>query len=310
LQSGRGGTIIFLKMAKETWIEVRLLAPAGMQEEAACFLTEFSGRGVIIEEEASPEPAVVIRAFFRPEEFGDWPRAELERYLERLGSHGLYPLGLEMRQLQEEDWAEAWKAHFKPLKVTPRLVVRPPWEEYTAGPEELVITIYPGMAFGTGRHPTTVLCLKALEEVWGQDLPRDSGPWQVLDVGTGTGILALAAARLGAGVLAIDVDPEAVAAALNNVRLNRLEAQVWVEAASVASLRQQFPLILANLTAPDLHQLADALSGRLLSGGALIISGFLTDDLASIQSRFLAFGLKETGYLTEENWGALILRRP
>jgi ribosomal protein L11 methyltransferase len=215
-----------------------------------------------------------------------------------------------MRRLQEEDWAEAWKRHFKPLKVTSRLVVRPPWEEYAPEPEELVITIYPGMAFGTGRHPTTMLCLKALEEVWGQQLPLASSPWQVLDVGTGTGILALAAARLGAGVLAIDVDPEAVAAALENVRLNNLEGQIWVEAASVTSLRQQFPLILANLTAPDLHQLADSLSGRLLSGGALIISGFLIDDLPSIQSRFLAFGLKETGYLTEENWGALILRRP
>lgn len=297
-------------IGKETWIEVRLLAPASMQEEAACFLTEFSGRGVIIEEEADPEPAVVIRAFFRPEEFGDWPRQELEKYLERLGSHGLYPLGLEMRRLQEEDWAEAWKTHFKPMKVTSRLVVRPPWEEYAAGPEEIVITIYPGMAFGTGRHPTTVLCLKALEEVWGPDLPRDPGPWQVLDVGTGTGILALAAARLGAGVLAIDVDPEAVAAALENVRLNRLEGQIWVEAASVASLRQQFALILANLTAPDLHQLADALTGRLLSGGALIISGFLTDDLPALKFRFLSFGLKETGTLTEDNWTALILRRP
>jgi len=297
-------------MPKEPWIEVRLLVPARMQEEAGTFLTEFSGRGVIIEEEAGPEAGVVVRGFFRPEEFGPWQRTELEKYLERLGSHGLYPLGLQMRRLQEEDWAEAWKRHFKPLKVTSRLVVRPPWEEYAPEPEELVITIYPGMAFGTGRHPTTMLCLKALEEVWGQQLPLASSPWQVLDVGTGTGILALAAARLGAGVLAIDVDPEAVAAALENVRLNNLEGQIWVEAASVTSLRQQFPLILANLTAPDLHQLADSLSGRLLSGGALIISGFLIDDLPSIQSRFLAFGLKETGYLTEENWGALILRRP
>ena len=297
-------------MSKEIWIEVRLLVPAGMQEEASIFLTEFSGRGVIIEEEAVPEPTVVVRGFFRPEEFGDWPRQELEKYLERLGSHGLYPLGLEMRQLQEEDWAEAWKAHFRPMKVTSRLVVRPPWEEYAPQPGEMVITIYPAMAFGTGRHPTTVLCLKALEEVWGQNLPLAPSPWQVLDVGTGTGILALAAARLGAGVLAIDVDPEAVAAALENVRLNRLEGQIWVEAASVASLRQQFPLILANLTAPDLHQLADALSGRLLSGGALIISGFLKEDLPPLKSRFLTFGLKETDTLTEDNWTALVLRRP
>lgn len=291
-------------------MEVRLLLPAGMQEEAACFFTEFSGRGVIIEEEGAPAGGVIIRAYFRPEEFGPWQQQELEQYLARLSKHGLYPLGLEMRQVAEEDWAETWKAHFKPLKVTSRLVVRPPWEDYRPAPGELVITIYPGMAFGTGRHPTTVLCLRALEEVWGQTLPPGPQPWQVLDVGTGTGILALAAARLGAGVLAIDVDPEAVAAALDNVRLNALQDRVWVEATPLISLRQQFALILANLTAPDLHQLADALSGRLLSGGVLIISGFLLDDLPAIQSRFLAFGLKESGFLSAENWGALILRRP
>jgi ribosomal protein L11 methyltransferase len=296
-------------MAKETWIEVRLLAPARMQEEAACFLTDFSGRGVILEEENVPAAGVLIRAYFRPDEFGPWQQEELQQYLERLKSHDLHPLGLELRQVAEEDWAEAWKAHFKPLKVTSRLVVRPPWEEYAPGPEELVIAIYPGMAFGTGRHPTTTLCLKALEEAWGENLLLDSSPWQVLDVGTGTGILALAAARLGARVLAIDVDPEAVAAALNNVRLNALEDKVWVEATPLSSLRQQFALILANLTAPDLHQLADALTGRLLSGGTLIISGFLEEDLPSLKARFLALGLKETGSLTEENWSALILRR-
>ena len=119
-------------MAKETWIEVRFLMPAGMQEEASLFLTEFSGRGVIIEEENAPAGGVVIRAFFRPEEFGAWQQEELQDYLKRLTGYELYPLGLEMRQVAEEDWAEAWKAHFKPQKVTARLVIRPPWEEYAA----------------------------------------------------------------------------------------------------------------------------------------------------------------------------------
>jgi ribosomal protein L11 methyltransferase len=281
-----------------------------MQEEAACFLTEFSGRGVIIEEEGAPEGGALIRAFFVCEEFGPWQHSELQEYLRRLGSCNLYPLGLEMRRIAAEDWAEAWKAHFKPQKLTSHLVVRPPWEEYVPAPGELVITIYPGMAFGTGRHPTTLLCLQALEEVWAERLPRGVGPWQVLDVGTGTGILALAAGRLGAGVLAIDVDPEAVAAALENVRLNALEDRVLVEAASLASLRQQFALIFANLTAPDPLQMAETLTARLLSGGVLIISGFLEEDLPQLQARFLGCGLREAGYLTEENWGALILRRP
>jgi ribosomal protein L11 methyltransferase len=297
-------------MAKESWIEVRLLAPAGMQEEAGLFLTEFSGRGVIFEEEGVPEGGVVIRAFFRPEEFGPWQQEQLQEYLKRLAGYNLYPLGLEMLKVAEEDWAEAWKAHFKTQKVTSRMVIRPPWEDYAPEAGELVVTIYPGMAFGTGRHATTLLCLRALEEVWEQDLPEAATPWQVLDVGTGTGILALAAARLGARVLAIDVDPEAVAAALKNVRLNELEERILVEPTLLHAIRQQFALILANLTTPDLLQLADSLTGHLLNGGALIISGFLQTDLPQLAERFLGLGLTKAGFLSQDDWGTLILRRP
>jgi ribosomal protein L11 methyltransferase len=297
-------------MAAETWIEVRVLVPARMQEEASLFLTEFSGRGVIIEEDGVPPGGVVIRAYFQPDEYGAWQRQELQDYLNRLSSYELLPLGLEIRRVAEEDWAEAWKAHFKPLKLTSRLVIRPPWEEYAAQPGETVITIYPGMAFGTGRHSSTRLCLQALEQVWDQGLPPSADPWQVLDVGTGTGILALAAARLGAEVLAIDVDPEAVAAALENVRLNSLMDRIWVEGTPLTSLRQRFALILANITAPDLLELAEALTARLVHEGILIISGFLADDVESLKTRYQALGLHQTGLLTQEDWGALIFRRP
>ena len=146
-----------------------MVVPARMQEEASLYLTDFSGRGVIIEEENVPAGGVVIRSYFRPEEYGDWQRQELQDYIKRLSGYELYPLGLEVRQVAEEDWAEAWKAHFKPVKVTDRLVIRPPWEEYAAQPGETVITIYPGMAFGTGRHASTLLCLRALEEVWEEE---------------------------------------------------------------------------------------------------------------------------------------------
>ncbi len=297
-------------MAKETWIEVRVIVPARMQEEASLFLTDFSGRGVIIEEENVPAGGVLIRAYFRPEEYGDWQRQELQDYIKRLSGYELSPLGLEVRQVAAEDWAEAWKAHFKPLKVTANLVIRPPWEEYAAQPGETVITIYPGMAFGTGRHASTLLCLRALEEVWEARRPRAGSPWQVLDVGTGTGILALTAARYSAEVLAIDLDPEAVAAALENVRLNDLLDRVWVEETPLASLRQQFGLILANITAPDLLQLAEARTARLLSDGVLIISGFLAEDAVRLVDRYQGLGLHQTGFLTQEDWGALIFRRP
>jgi ribosomal protein L11 methyltransferase len=297
-------------MAEETWIEVRLLLPAGMQEEASIYLTEFSGRGVILEEEGAPAGGAVIRAYFRPEEFTSWAQAELQEYLRRLGSHQLYPLGMEWRRVAEQDWAEAWKAHFKPLKVTSRLVIIPPWEVYAGGPGEEVIVIYPGMAFGTGRHPSTLLCLRTLEEVWGGGLPPSGGPWQVLDVGTGTGILALAAARLGAGVLAIDLDPEAVAAALENVRLNALQDRIWVEETPLHALRAKFGLILANITAPDLMQLAEALTARLLPEGVLIISGFLEEDVPALEARYGALGMQKEGARTLEDWVALIFRRP
>lgn len=297
-------------MATETWIEARLLVPARMQEEASLFLTDFSGRGVIIQEENVPAGGAFIRAFFRSEEFGSWQHTQLQEYLQRLSGYELYPLGLEMRQVAEEDWAEAWKAHFKPLKVTPHLVICPPWEDYAPEPGERVITIYPGMAFGTGRHPSTLLCLRALEAVWEQHPRRAQGGWQVLDVGTGTGILALAAARLGALVLAIDLDPEAVAAALDNVRQNDLLDRVWVEETPLAFLRDKFGLILANITAPDLLQLAESLSGRLLNQGVLIISGFLEGDVLRLEDRYLSLGLKKIGYLSQEDWGALIFRRP
>ncbi|MBM4284197.1 MAG: 50S ribosomal protein L11 methyltransferase [Deltaproteobacteria bacterium] len=297
-------------MTTKTWMEVRLLVPARMQEEASLFLTDYSGRGVIIEDEAAGAGSV-IRAFFRPDEFGPWQQQELQDYLRRLAGYGLYPLGLELREAREEDWAVAWKEHFKALKVTSRLVIAPPWETYRAGPGEVVVTIYPAMAFGTGRHPTTVMCLRALERVWEEEVRRSSArPWQVLDVGTGSGVLALAAARFGARVLAIDVDPEAVAAAWENVRLNALQDRILVEATPLHKLREQFALILANLTAPDLLQLAEALAGRLLAGGSLIISGFLTDDLPGLTARFAGYGLVETDRLTADDWVALVLRRP
>jgi ribosomal protein L11 methyltransferase len=114
---------------------------------------------------------------------------------------------------------------------------------------------------------------------------------------------------MGAKVLAIDIDPEAVAAALENVRLNALEDTIWVEATPLPALRQQFALILANLTATDLTHWAEALVGRTLLGGALIISGFLTQDLPAVISRFSQYGLTEAGHLSQEEWSALILRR-
>jgi ribosomal protein L11 methyltransferase len=296
-------------MLKETWIEVRFLMPAGMQEEGAMFLTEFSGRGVILEEEGAPAGGVVIRAFFRPEEFGPWQQEQLQDYLKRLAGHGLYPLGLEMRRVAEEDWAEAWKAHFKPLKVTDRLVIRPPWEDYAPAAGELVLTIYPGMAFGTGRHPTTLLCLRALEEVWGPGLPQLADPWQVLDVGTGTGILALAALALGAErVVAVEYNELAVRTAARNLKHNHRDNEVLL----IQGDARRFAYPPADLALINIHLdvLLDLLDiPEFLDKKWYIFSGILGTQMARFGARLAASPLQLLDTWSENLWFTVLAQK-
>ncbi|AEB09278.1 50S ribosomal protein L11 methyltransferase [Desulfobacca acetoxidans] len=297
-------------MPKQKWLEIRILLPETLQEEAGIFLTGWSGRGVVLEDAAeidsSPRLAG-IRAYLPAGEFTADIRQDLFTYLDRLAALG-YRIGeLQQQIIEEEDWERAWQVHFKARRLVGRFVIRPPWEEYNSTGPEVVLTIYPGMAFGTGRHPSTWLCLKALEEVtynWSQHPPR----W-VLDVGTGTGILGLAAARLGARVLAIDVDPEALAAARENILLNELHDLMRVEDLPLSAIRQQFDLIFANLTAPDLQTLAESLAGRLLPEGQMIISGFLQTDLPEMEERFRAQGLQSVQTHLKDDWAVLVLKR-
>jgi ribosomal protein L11 methyltransferase len=297
-------------MTKREWLEIRIMLPETLQEEAGIFLTAWSGRGVVLEdgeETANTQRLAAIRTYFPAEEFTADNRRDLLQYLDRLVSLG-YRIGeLEQRLIEEEDWERAWQVHFKPRRLTGRFVVRPPWEEYQPVGDEVVLIIYPGMAFGTGRHPSTWLCLRALDEMAQEWSPLPSR--QVLDVGTGTGILGLAAARLGAKVLGIDVDPEALAAARENILLNELQDLVRAEDVPLTAIRQQFDLIFANLTAPDLQALAESLAGRLRPNGQLIISGFLLNDLPKLQERFLAQGLLFLKIYQKDDWAALVLKR-
>ncbi len=297
-------------MTRREWLEIRITLPETLQEEAGIFLTAWSGRGVVLEdgeEIAGTQRLAAIRTYFPAGEFTADNRRDLLEYLDRLVSLG-YRIGeLQQRLIEEEDWERAWQVHFKSRRLTGRFVVRPPWEEYSPVGNDVVLTIYPGMAFGTGRHPSTWLCLRALEEVAQEWSPLPSR--QVLDVGTGTGILGLAAARLGAKVLAIDVDPEALAAARDNILLNELQDWVRADDVPLAAIRQQFDLIFANLTAPDLQSLAESLAGRLRPSGQLIISGFLLNDFPKLQERFLAQGLLFVQIYQKDDWAALVLKR-
>ena len=204
--------------------------------------------------------------------------------------------------VEGDDWRHAWKAYFKPTRVGERLVVRPSWEPYEAAPQELVITIDPGTAFGTGTHETTRLVLQQLE-------PLVEPGIEVLDVGCGSGILSIASVLLGAGrVRALDVDPDAVRIAAENAALAGLGDSIRASVDPIESIAGGVPLVLANIETRILVPLAKALMARVAPGGTLVLSGVLAPERERVLSAYARFELQETTAMGD--WIALRLRAP
>lgn len=222
----------------------------------------------------------------------------------------LRPIGeLETRVVNEEDWAEAWKEHFPVQRVGRRLVIRPSWREHEATDDEVVISLDPGMAFGTGLHPTTRLCLAMIEAVADRGLLFRA---KALDVGCGSGILSIAAALLGAdSVLGVDTDPLAVETTISNASLNGLSGSIKAMQASVplAGGKTQFDIVLANLVASLLIDLSQHLASAVKPGGRLIASGIFADREPEVRKAFESAGLRVTGGRQEGDWVALETER-
>ncbi|MSQ24196.1 MAG: 50S ribosomal protein L11 methyltransferase [Chloroflexi bacterium] len=234
-------------------------------------------------------------------------RRQIEQALWHLGR--LRPVGeLALRPVAEEDWANAWKEFYSVVHVGQRTVIVPAWLRYRRRPNDIVIRLDPGLAFGTGTHPTTRLCLQAMES-------RASAAKLVLDVGTGSGILAIAACRLGAPkVHAVDIDPMAAKAAKANIKLNHLSRQIRVyegdaDASAGSWAGQTYDLILSNVTARVNIRLAGLLAGLLAPDGEIIASGILREDLKTVVDAFGAVGLQTRERLYDEDWGALVVGR-
>ena len=200
--------------------------------------------------------------------------------------------------MEEADWANAWKAFYKPLRVGRRLVVTPPWEHPELAPDDLPLIIDPGMAFGTGSHPTTQLCLTALEEYI---TPGAS----VADVGTGSGILAIAAAKLGASpVAASDNDPLAVKIARENAAVNGVSVTV-----TDALPEGRYAVLVANILADVIIGLGADLTARLWPAGILIVSGIIDTREADVQAALQGLGLAHLETRRQAEWVALVFRR-
>lgn len=202
------------------------------------------------------------------------------------------------RDLDEEDWAESWKSFFWPEKVSDRIVIRPTWREYDAQPDDVVIDIDPGMAFGSGTHPTTRTCLKMIERYL---KPGDS----VLDVGTGSGILMIAAAKLGAANLhGEDIDELSVTIAEKNLRLNHISPELF--SVSVGNLAQtvtrRYDLVLANIISEPILMLLNYIQNVIRKDGRFICSGIVEDNKAIVVDKMKAVGFEIADVWINERW--------
>jgi len=237
----------------------------------------------------------------------DWSRArqkELASGLRRIARSGLNlgPGKILLKSIRKEDWAESWKLHFKPLVIGSALLLKPSWSRRRPRKGQAVVVLDPGLSFGTGRHPTTAFCLRQVVA------RRRFGKSQsCLDIGTGSGILAIAAARLRyAPVDAFDFDPEAVRIARANARRNGVSAKIRFRRQNLTKLprrsAQQYSLVCANLIASLLMAERERILARLRADGVLVVAGILTEEFAQVQRGFEAAGLRLVASRTQNEW--------
>ncbi len=270
---------------KKQWIRIDISCEAEVADELAFDVAEAFGTGVEITGEG-------IRLYWEDESFSkNWTHI-LDRLLSgfRQSSELTFPITYSYSTIAEEDWTERWKDDFKPLRVGKRFVVSPTWETVKSDSDDIVIRIDPGRAFGTGHHETTRLCLEWLEE--GGAVGIGAAPNSLLDVGTGSGILAIVASLLGfARVLAVDTDPEAIEVAEENMRINGLTGRIKLRLGTVTG-ESRFDVVLANIQANPLIGMAGNLAKSLAEAGRLVLSGILVEQKDRVRKAYEGQGLE------------------
>jgi len=229
----------------------------------------------------------------------------LQLQLEKVSERHSIVTRLGLREIDDEDWAESWKAFFKPVWISGDMVIKPSWETVSAKPDTVVIDIDPGMAFGTGGHPTTILCLRLIRE----HLKRGDA---FLDVGTGSGILAIGAAKLGAGsICAIDVDETAVTVAADNFLRNAITRDrcSLIRGHLGAAIRGQFDLVAANILTDVILELLDDLQRVSKPAGIFISSGIIPQHKEQVLAALQDHQFDILSLDTLENWVGIAARR-
>jgi len=287
------------------WLAVELLVPKEFGEGVSNFLIE---RGAIgIEELDGDLKSERLRTYFPQNGKEKRVLHALHRYvksLRKINPETPYTQ-IKTASLTEQDWGENWKRFFKPVPVTPKIVVKPTWLKAQLKRGQIPVNIDPGMAFGTGTHATTILSIQALEE----RLKRKR--LSILDVGTGSGILSIIAAKLRAKeVWGIDIDGVAVEIARENVKMNRVSDIVTIRKGSIGHLQKKFDMIVANIELKSLRRMRWPLLKHLKSRGFLILSGILEEEKDRIHQRYLKTGILQLIKLVQrEGWICMTFKK-
>jgi len=301
----------------EKWLKLEITAPAELMDALSNFLEETGAQGVFSESVLPPgatdfpEPCgvEVVNAFFPADVRSEKRIYTVRKYLKSLEE--IFPEAtapvLATEIISDPDWGEQWKKYFKPIRVCKNIVVKPTWERYSPASRDIVVEIDPGMAFGTGQHASTRMCMEAIEDIILKD--RSIAEWKVLDVGCGTGILGITAAKMGAeDVICVDNDPKATEIAAQNAVINAVDNRLRFVNEDAAGITQPRNLIIANLTAKLLLKLHTQLVRLLLPEGYLIISGIIEPDVPAIEEHFIVAPLTKHHVLTEKEWVCYVLR--